>query len=80
MSPDWIKYLLEPVAVFSNSAAWTAEYVVHDLGTYPVATGRTPATSEKILLEAPGSFLIMAYQYQQLTGDESWAQSHSKLF
>lgn len=35
MSPDWIKYLLEPVAVFSNSAAWTAEYVVHDLGSKP---------------------------------------------
>ena len=33
ISPDWIKYLLEPVAVFSESSAWTAEYVVHDLGS-----------------------------------------------
>lgn len=46
---------------------------------YPIATGRTPATSEQILLEATGSFLIMAYQYQHLTGDQTWAQSHSKL-
>ena len=96
MSPDWIKYLLEPVALCSESAAWTADYVIHDLGSkfnlmktspsltsalaYPVATGRTPATSEKILLEATDIFLIMAYQYQQLTGDKAWAQSHSKLF
>ena len=35
MSPDWIKYLLEPVAVFSESPAWTADYVVHDLGSKP---------------------------------------------
>ena len=33
MSPDWIKYLLEPVAIFSESPAWTADYVVHDLGS-----------------------------------------------
>lgn len=33
MSPDWIKYLLEPVAVFCESSAWTADYVVHDLGS-----------------------------------------------
>lgn len=33
MSPDWIKYLLEPIAVFSESPAWTADYVVHDLGS-----------------------------------------------
>lgn len=32
------------------------------------------------MLENTGSFLIMAYQYQQLTGDKSWAQSHAKLF
>ena len=35
MSPDWIKYLLEPVAMFSKSPVWTAEYVVHDLGSKP---------------------------------------------
>ncbi len=35
MSPDWIKYLLEPVALFSESSAWTADYVVHDLGSKP---------------------------------------------
>ena len=33
ISPDWIKYLLEPVAVFSESSAWSADYVVHDLGS-----------------------------------------------
>ena len=35
MSPDWIKYLLEPVAKFCESPAWTAKYVVHDLGSKP---------------------------------------------
>lgn len=35
ISPDWIKYLLEPVAIFSESEAWTADYVVHDLGSKP---------------------------------------------
>lgn len=33
MSPDWIQYLLEPIAIFSESPAWTADYVVHDLGS-----------------------------------------------
>ena len=33
MSPNWIKYLLEPVSIFSESPAWTADYVVHDLGS-----------------------------------------------
>ena len=31
------------------------------------------------MLEPTGSFLIMAYQYQKLTGDNSWAQSHANL-
>lgn len=35
LSPDWIKYLLEPVAAFCSSSAWTADYPVHDLGSKP---------------------------------------------
>lgn len=35
MSPDWIKFLLEPIAIFCESSAWTPEYVVHDLGSEP---------------------------------------------
>ena len=51
-----------------------------DSVAYPLATGRTIATSEKILLKATGSFLTMAYQYQSLTGNKTWAPSHAKLF
>ena len=35
MSPDWIKFLLEPLVKFCESGAWTADYVVHDLGGMP---------------------------------------------
>lgn len=42
--------------------------------------GRTTASSEQMMLEVTGSFLIMAYQYQKLTGDTSWAHSHANLF
>ena len=56
------------------------QLLMPDPVAYPLATGRTNGTSEKLPLEATASFLIMAYQYHRLTGDKAWAQSRAKLF
>ena len=80
LDPTWIKMVLAPVADYLDTGAWPHPYTVHDLGaTYPNATGHNDGQAENIILEATAGFLIMFYEYQKLTGDTTFAQSHAPL-
>ena len=40
LCPDWIRFLLEPVAAYLETGDWKHNYVIHDLGSrkYPPYT------------------------------------------
>ena len=80
LDPTWIKMVLAPLAAYLDTGDWPHPYAVHDLGsTYPNATGHNDGQAESIILEATAGFLIMFYDYQKLTGDTTFAQTHAKI-
>ena len=60
-SPDW-----------QDASAWTESpppyYCVHDLGVYPVASGRAPGNGEQMPIEESAGMLIMAAAYANAVG------------
>jgi len=80
LDPTWIKMLLAPIAAYLDTGKWSHPYAVHDIGaSYPNATGHNEGNAESILLEANAGFLILFYDYQKLTGDKTFAQTHAKI-
>lgn len=79
LDPTWIKMLLAPIAAYLDTGEWPLPYAVHDIGaSYPNAIGHNAGNVENILLEADAGFLILFYDYQKLTGDKVFAQTHAK--
>jgi len=48
-------------------------FPLHDLETYPNATGHDDGDTEPMPVEASGDLLILAYMYQKATGSALWA-------
>ena len=46
----------------------------------PNAIGHNDGVAEDVYLEVTGSFFIMIYNYQKLTGDTAWVQKYSSNF
>ena len=77
MSPDWIKYTLEPLLQYLESGDWTLPFFVHDLGGYPNAIGYANNSADEAQpVEECGNALILAYTYVNATGDTAWGEQH----
>jgi hypothetical protein len=68
LDPDLIPLVMAPILDWCSSAAWTADYCVHDLGVYPVASGRAPGNGEQMPIEESAGMLIMAAAYANTVG------------
>ncbi|KAJ6789753.1 hypothetical protein PWT90_06774 [Aphanocladium album] len=75
LAPDYIRLLLEPVLTFSKQ--WPESYAVHDIGKhYPNATGETPQSEEKLLLDQTSVLLWMVYAYHKISKNTQWARPY----
>ncbi|KIY49337.1 DUF1793-domain-containing protein [Fistulina hepatica ATCC 64428] len=63
------KYILEPTLRYQATGQFPDAYAVHDLGTYPNATGHNDGNDEAMPLEECGNMLIMTLSYTQSSGD-----------
>ena len=80
LDPTWIKMVLAPVAAYLDTCDWPHPYTIHDLGSaYPNATGHNDGIAENIILEATAGFIVLFYDYQKLTGDKTFAQTHARI-
>ncbi|CZR64017.1 related to glutaminase [Phialocephala subalpina] len=81
MSPEYIKYQLEPILQYFETGRWTQPFCIHDIGThYPNATGHDNQIEEDMPVEESGNIILLAYAYVQATEDLAWAQKYQSLF
>lgn len=66
--------MLNPIFYYCESGNWTRPYSPHDLGTYPIANGRTE--EEGMPVEESGNMLAMVAALSQTEGNASYAQQH----
>lgn len=91
LSPEYIRLMIRPIAIYLEIGKWPHEWAVHDLGDrgfqdggYPRAVGHDNGKSESMPLESTGNLLILAYMYYKSTTDRdqanAFAQAHKPLF
>jgi hypothetical protein len=83
MDPDIIPLVMQPILDWTASPAWQddslwtgipswedsqTKYCIHDLGIYPVASGRAPGQGEQMPIEECAGMLIMAASYARKVG------------
>lgn len=60
---------------------WDVNFSIHDIGDhYPNATGHDDGYAEPMPLEECGDIILLAYMYQNATGNTDWAAQYSSLF
>lgn len=78
---EYIRLLLEPIVQYLASGRWKQPFVIHDIGShYPVADGHDDDTEEDQPVEETGNLLILAYIYQNASGNSAWAAKYESLF
>ncbi|KXT00156.1 hypothetical protein AC578_3299 [Pseudocercospora eumusae] len=81
MAPEWIRLLCEPVMQYLATGRWDVNFAIHDIGAhYPNATGHDDGLAEPMPLEECGDIILLAYMYQNATGNTDWAAQFSSLF
>jgi Domain of unknown function (DUF5127)/Domain of unknown function (DUF4965)/Domain of unknown function (DUF1793)/Domain of unknown function (DUF4964) len=78
LDPEMIPLVMAPILDWCASSAWQSSsawsgisepyYCVHDLGVYPVASGRVPGNGEQMPIEESAGMLIMAAAYARAVG------------
>jgi hypothetical protein len=81
LDPALIPLVMAPILNWCASSAWQEAsawsgisqpyYCVHDLGAYPVASGRVPGNGEQMPIEESAGMLIMAAAYARAVGAAS---------
>lgn len=61
LAPEYLRLLLEPLVQYLNTGVVKQVFPLHDLGTYPSATGHDDGDTEATLPEANGDLFILAY-------------------
>ncbi|KAK5003938.1 hypothetical protein LTR28_009560, partial [Elasticomyces elasticus] len=79
MNPSWLKLMLDPLYINQEAGLWPYMYSIHDLGTFPNATGHKDGNAEMQPLEECGNMLIMTLAYAQRTGDTAYLNEHYNL-
>ncbi|GAA5925950.1 hypothetical protein JCM3775_005159 [Rhodotorula graminis] len=75
-NPTLLAHLLEPLLRYTHSGLYPNRWPVHDLGTYPNATGYNRGDDEPMPVEEGGNMLWMSLAYFQLSGDVKWVEKH----
>ncbi|GAA5937164.1 uncharacterized protein JCM15063_002828 [Sporobolomyces koalae] len=79
-NPTLLALLLEPLLTYTHSGLYPNRWPVHDLGTYPNATGYNGGNDEPMPVEEAGNMLWMALAYYQVTSDLPWIEKHYEVF
>ena len=76
-----LKFMLDPLFINQEAGYWPYQFSIHDLGTFPNATGHNNllVPVEQQPLEECGNMMIMALAYAQRTGDNAYLAEHYDL-
>ncbi|KAI4720152.1 glutaminase A [Aureobasidium sp. EXF-10727] len=76
-NPDLGRLLLEPLFINQETGNWPNAYAIHDLGTFPNATGHNDGNAEEQPLEECGNMIIMALAVaQKVSGGADYLNQH----
>ena len=86
LDPDLVPLVMEPILTWCASPGWQTaslwkrirswtdsktRYCVHDLGVYPLASGRAPGDGHQMPIEESAGMLIMAASYARTAGADT---------
>ena len=86
LDPDLVPLVMEPILAWCASPGWQTpslwkripswtdsktRYCIHDLGVYPVASGRAPGNGHQMPVEESAGMLIMAASYARTAGADT---------
>jgi Domain of unknown function (DUF4965)/Domain of unknown function (DUF5127)/Domain of unknown function (DUF1793) len=82
LSPEYIRYTLEPVMQYLEGGQWTEPFMIHDIGShYPNATGYpNNNVAEQQPVEECGNLQLLAYAYTTATNDTSFINKYRNYF
>ena len=78
LSPQWIKYHMQPYINYIQSGKWQNDFIPHDNGVYPHATGPGP---ENMPLQNTATWMHMLWAYNKATNgtDMAWIQAQKSF-
>jgi Domain of unknown function (DUF4965)/Domain of unknown function (DUF5127)/Domain of unknown function (DUF1793) len=86
LDPDLVPLVMEPILTWCASPGWQTpslwkripswkdsktRYCIHDLGVYPLASGRVPGDGHQMPVEESAGMLIMAASYARTVGADN---------
>lgn len=75
-NPMWLAYLLQPLIEHQLSGQYPRNYSMHDLGTFPNATGYPTGQDEYMPVEECGNMLIMGLALVNAFKGQSKSSNH----
>ncbi|CCF48728.1 hypothetical protein NDA11_007682 [Ustilago hordei] len=69
-NPDLLRDLMLPIFEYTESGMYPNKWCVHDLGTYPNASGYNDGNDEPMQVEESGNMIWMTLHWAQLVGKD----------
>ncbi|KAI0388618.1 glutaminase GtaA [Xylariaceae sp. FL0594] len=78
-NPKLLDYLLKPLFLNQENGHYPKTSAIHDLGTFPLASGHPDGSDEPQPLEECGNMIIMVLAYAQRTRDIGYLNQHYNI-